>query len=133
MVQVDALLVDNPDLAFYYAHLPLRGHQYAELRARAAMAAQRQGRFWSMHDAIFDGEVVDEASAIALARGLGMDTVKFTDDLRDPATAAEVQRQSRSCTDLGVRAVPTFFINGREVRGALPTAEFQRIIDEVRE
>ncbi|MGH1347100.1 MAG: DsbA family protein [Nannocystales bacterium] len=130
---VDALIVDNPDLAFFHAHLPLRSHAYAELRARAGVAAQRQGRFWSMHDALYEGEVVDEASALALARGLGLATERFARDLRDPATAAEVQRQSRLCTDQGVRAVPTFFINGRELRGAVPIEEFQRVIDDVRD
>ncbi|MGH1342066.1 MAG: DsbA family protein [Nannocystales bacterium] len=133
---VEQLLVDNPDLAFFYTHLPLRSHRYAELHARASVAAQRQGRFWPMHDALYDSQretkVVDEAAAIALARDLGLDTGRFAEDLRDPTTAAEVRRQSRLCTDQGVRAVPTFFINGREVRGALPTEEFQRVIDEVR-
>ena len=134
---VDELLRDNPDLQFFYTHLPLdRIHPHAGLRARASTAAQKQGRFWKMHDVLYDGlrgeDVVDEASAIALAGELGLDARRFAADLRDTATAAEVQRQSQMCRDQGVRAVPTFFINGREVRGALPTEDFQRVIDDVR-
>ncbi len=90
-----------------------------------------------MHDVLYDGlvgeTVVDEASAIALAGELGLDARRFADDLRAPGTGAEVHRQSQMCRDQGVRAVPTFFINGREVRGALPIEDFQRVIDDVRD
>jgi len=129
---VDELLADNPDLAFFHLHLPLPMHEHAMLKAVASVAAQRQGRFWEMHDALYDARVDSPDAAIALARRLGLDTDRFAADLRDPTVRAEVDRQRALCGNAGVRAVPTFFINGRRVIGSRPTADFQRVIDEER-
>jgi predicted DsbA family dithiol-disulfide isomerase len=69
---------------------------------------------------------------VELARHLGLDSDRFAADLRDPGLHAEVERQRALCKDVGVRAVPTFFINGRRVIGSIPTDQLQRIIDEER-
>ena len=129
---VDDLLAHNDDLAFHHVHFPLGMFEHSELQARAAVAAQRQGKFWSMHDALFATKVESERDAVALAKRLGLDTGRFAADLRKHEVRAEVERQRGLCKAAGVRAVPTFFINGRKLIGSLPTADFQRVIDEER-
>ena len=129
---VDELVAHNVDLAFFHVNFPLGAFEHSRLKARAAVAAQRQGRFWSMHDALFDAPIASDDDALALAERLGLDARRFARDLADPATAAEVDRQRSLCGDVGVRAVPTFFINGRRVVGSIPTDEFQQVIDEER-
>jgi protein-disulfide isomerase len=130
---VDELIANNDDLAVFHTHFPLDGmHPHALLMARASVAAQEQGMFWEMHDALFATPVDSEAGAIGLARRLGLDAGQFSSDLRDPAIHREVERQRRLCRDAGVRGVPTFFVNGRRVVGAVPVDELQRVIDDER-
>jgi protein-disulfide isomerase len=129
---VDELLARNDDLAFFHLHFPLGAFAHSVLEAITATAAQRQGRFWAMHDALYDARIESEEDAIALARRLGLDADRFAADLRDPGLRAEVDRQRAVCKRAGVRAVPTFFVNGRRVVGSIPTEQFQRIIDEER-
>lgn len=129
---VDELLARNDDLAFFHVHFPLGIFEHSRLKARAAVAAQRQDRFWSMHDALFDATIESDEDAVALAGELGLDARRFARDLADPAVAAEVDRQRTLCREVDVRAVPTFFINGRRVIGSIPTDELQLVIDEER-
>lgn len=129
---VDELLAHNDDLAFFHVHFPLGMFEHSELEAAASVAAQHQGRFWPMHDALFAASIDSEDAAIELAGRLGLDPVRFAADLRRPATRAEVARQRGLCKDAGVRGVPTFFINGRRVVGSIPIDQFQRVIDEER-
>jgi protein-disulfide isomerase len=129
---VDELLARNDDLAFYHLHFPLGMFEHSTLKATASVAAQRQGRFWEMHDALYDARIESDADAIALARRLGLDTDRFAADLRAPAVRGEVDRQRGLCKNAGVRAVPTFFINGRRVVGSIPADQFQKVIDEER-
>ena len=129
---VNELLARNDDLAFYHLLLPLRSFEFAMLKALAAAAAHRQGAFWPMHDVLYDTRIETPEQAIALAGRLGLDAALFESDLRDPSLKREVERQSDLCKKAGVRAVPTFFINGRRVRGARPVEDFQAIIDEER-
>lgn len=129
---VDELIANNDDLAFHHVHFPLGMFEHSELQARASVAAQRQGKFWPMHDALFTTKVTSEHQAIAVAKRLRLDVDRFATDLRAPGVRAEVERQRGLCKAAGVRAVPTFFINGRKVVGSIPTDELQRVIDEER-
>jgi protein-disulfide isomerase len=129
---VDELLAHNDDLAFFHVHFPLGMFEHSRLEANASVAAQRQGRFWEMHDALFAASIDSEAAAIDLAGRLGLDVERFAADLRSAAARAEVDRQHALCKNAGVRGVPTFFINGRRVVGSIPAGQFQRIIDEER-
>lgn len=131
---VDELIAKNDDVAFFHAHFPLAPmHEHAMLMARASVAAQRQGAFWPMHDALFARRVESEGAAIDLAARLGLDSARFAADLHEPTVHGEVERQRRLCRDAGVRGVPTFFINGRRMIGSQPVEEFQRVIDEERD
>lgn len=129
---VNELIDRNDDLAFFHLHAPLRTVGAGAQAALAAAAAQRQGAFWPMHDALFRARIDSDRAAIDLAVRLGLDADRFAADLRDPALHAEVMRQRSLCTDAGVRGVPTFFINGRRLVGAQPIEAFQRVIDEER-
>ena len=81
--------------------------------ARAAVAAGRQGRFWEMHDRLFEHQAHLHPDAFQLhAEDLGLDLDRFDHDMEDPAVAARIQRDLDSGVASGVRGTPTFFING---------------------
>ena len=101
--------------ALYYRHFPLKlSHPNAEGAARAAWAAQQQGKFWEMHDALFTAEHLDWKAVQALAGKLGLDMKKFLADFQSPASTAAVEADMKAGENVGVDGTPTFFVNGRK-------------------
>ncbi|MCH9687129.1 MAG: thioredoxin domain-containing protein [Deltaproteobacteria bacterium] len=128
---LDELVAAYPDdVRIVFQHFPLPMHRGAEPAARAAIAAQAQGRFWAMHDRLFrERHVAGKEALVALAEELGLDATRFTADLDDPATAKRVADEQAKGRGLGVRSTPNFFINGRRVEGALPPDKLQQLVD----
>lgn len=120
-------------VAVFFAHNPLDFHPGAEPAARAAVAAGKQGKFWEMHDQLFegqDGTARTKADYLSLAKKLRLDADEFEKDFDDTTTAQTVADQKKLCGDNGAEATPTFFVNGRRVTGALELREFKTLIDE---
>jgi Na+/H+ antiporter NhaA len=113
------LLTDYGDIAYVWRHLPLNDvHPHAQIAAEAAEAADRQGRFWEMHDVLLDHQdALRPADLIGYVEELGLDTDRFEEDLREHRTAARVARDVDSADLSGVSGTPTFFINGRRHYG----------------
>ncbi len=118
-------------LRFYFRHKPLPFHRNACLAAYAAVAAENQGRFWPMHDRLFDHRTeLSKPELIQHAQTLGLDTERFAKDLEAGETQARVEEDLRLSDALSVQGTPSFFINGRLLRGALPVEAFQEVIDD---
>lgn len=106
----------------------------ADIPARAACAAGRQGKFRKMMDRIFDhgflaGRNLSQANMIKQARRLKLNRKKFLADMRGPCVQV-VQNDQRQLAKFGVRGTPSFFINGRFLSGAQPINRFKTVIDE---
>lgn len=129
---LEELLANHPDdVALFYRHLPLAFHKGAEPAARAAVAAQAQGKFWKMHDLLFaNPDARSDAELEKLARKAGLNVKKFRKAMRSEATAARVKAETEACQADGARGTPNFFINGRKVSGARPLADFERVVAE---
>jgi protein-disulfide isomerase len=113
---VDSVLEKHPnDVRLVFKNFPLEIHQNAETAARAAMAADRQGKFWDMHHALFTSEAPLTRSTLdSLAKKLGLDMTQFGKDLESEATADLVARDRKQGEAAKLHATPTIFINGRE-------------------
>ncbi|MEM7154246.1 MAG: thioredoxin domain-containing protein [Myxococcota bacterium] len=129
---LDRVLTDyEGKVAMYWLHNPLSFHVGAEPAARAAVAAHAQGKFWEMHDKLFeDKSKRDKGDFIGYAAELGLDTVKFKADFDASSTANEVTTQQKLCTDNEARGTPTFFINGRLMSGAQSYDKLKDIIEQ---
>jgi Na+:H+ antiporter, NhaA family len=105
---------------YVFRHFPAeRFHPGAELAARASEAASNQGRFWEMHDWIYDQKPpVSEQSLLAYARSSGLDMVHFEADLRSDATRARVDEDIAEARRNGVTGTPTLFVDGVRYDGA---------------
>jgi protein-disulfide isomerase len=116
---------------FVWKHLPLVGiHKNAMGAAIAAEAARNQAKFWEYHDKLFaNQERLEPDDLSRYARELGLDLARFEKDRSDPGLKAKVQADMAEATALGVKSTPTFFINGRIVRGAMPFETFAALID----
>jgi Na+/H+ antiporter NhaA len=113
------LLAGHDDLRYVWRHLPLTDvHPYALLAAEGAEAAARQGKFWPMHDQLLDHQgALTADDLIRYAGQLGLDTGRFTADLRDHVGAAKITENMDSADLSGVTGTPTFFVNGKRHRG----------------
>lgn len=114
-----------------YKHQPLPGHENAPLAAEASLAAHAQGQFWAFHDLLFAHQrELSRPLMERFAEQLGLDVLAFRAALDAGTHAEQVRRDASEGLTLGARSTPTFFINGRMVRGALPLEHFAGIIDE---
>ena len=107
------------DLKFVFRNFPLsKIHPQAKMAAVAAEAAGKQGKFWEMHDIIFENQTRLHLSAlIEYAKLIGLDVEQFKNDLADDTLAEKVESDFESGMRSGVNATPTFFINGEKYTG----------------
>jgi Na+/H+ antiporter NhaA len=117
---VRELLREHGDIRYVWRHLPLNDvHPHAELAAEASEAAALQGKFWELHDLLFEHQdALTMRDLIGYARSLDLDLDKFTADLRAHAGATHVGEDVESADLSGVSGTPTFFINGQRHYGA---------------
>ena len=101
-------------LRFVFRNFPLvRIHAYAQRAAEAAEAAGAQGKFWEMHDYLFEHQdALDAENLVRAAEALGLDSVKFDHDVAEHVYARRVEEDVQSGNDSGVGGTPTIFING---------------------
>jgi Na+:H+ antiporter, NhaA family len=107
-------------IAYTLRHFPVeRIHPGATFAARVVEAAGKQGRFWEMHDRLFDEEPpFTEEHILAMARGIGLDMKRLEQDLADPATLAHVEADIAEGRRHGVSGTPTIFVDGVRYDGA---------------
>lgn len=103
----------NSDVRLVFKNFPLSGHEHAEEAARAAMAADMQGKFWEMHQAIFAAPALTDTAFLQMAGDLKLDVEKFKKDLSSEAIADAVSRDRKLGEQVKLTGTPTIFINGR--------------------
>ena len=110
------------------------GTQYtnaATIAAEAAIAAAAEGKFWEFHDLLYRHQGSRERAVLEwYAERLGLDMDAFRAALDDRRFLSTVHGDAASAYALGIGATPTFIINGKAVRGALPFARFKEVIEE---
>jgi len=104
-----------------YRHYPLSAHGQALEAAQAAEAAALQGKFWEMHDFLFERqeEWSDKSNSRELftdyARSLRLDVEKFSKDIDSSQVKERIESDKKRADSINVSGTPTLFINGREV------------------
>jgi protein-disulfide isomerase len=103
-----------------FRHLPLTDfHPLAEAAAESAEAAAAQGKFWDMHDALFEqqNEIDDDDDLVDVAGEIGLDDERFVGDMEAQRYRARVRADLERATSLGAHRTPTFYINGKLYSG----------------
>jgi protein-disulfide isomerase len=112
-------------LQFVFKFMPLAMHPHGEISARAAIAADRQGKFWEMNRRLFAaGTQLDERDLDHYASELNLDMDRFHSDMRSEATGERLAADRKLADALGVKGTPTLFINGREYESKLDLQEW---------
>ena len=115
-----------------FKHNPLGFHQRAMPAANASMCANDQGKFWEMHDAIFENvRALTDADLQGHAKKIGLDSSRFDSCYKANKFKDQILKDQKTSVALGARGTPAFFVNGRYLSGAQPEASFSRLIDEV--
>jgi NhaA family Na+:H+ antiporter len=97
-------------------------HQHALLAAQAAEAAGLQGRFWEMHDKLYENQtkwkdVMDLVPIfVDYAKQIGLNTDQFMKDLNGEKVATRIFQDGKRSHALGINSTPTFFVNGKEAK-----------------
>ena len=124
------MLEKNPEsIKIVFKHLPLRMHDMAETAALAAIAAQNQGKFWQMHDALFATPKLNKETIDQAAKGIELDMDTFKKDMNSPETKQKLARDLASARQADVSGTPTLFINGRRVKNRGPDV-IQKMVDQ---
>ena len=131
MPVLEQVLEKNPDkVKLVFKNFPLRNHKFAMPAATAALAAEKQGKFWEFHDLLFkDYNRLNEQKVTEIAQQLKLDMEKFEKDRKDPGIRALINRDLAEGNRAGVRGTPTIFVNGRLLRNRSP-AGFQELIEK---
>lgn len=135
---VRQVLADNKDvLKVNFRHFPLTQiHRNALLAAKASEAAGLQGKFWEMHDMLYDkqeewGESLTARSFfLTYATTLGLDTKKFTADLDSKSIEDKILAEYKEGLKLGVQGTPTFFLNGRRLENVGSLDAFNKAVKD---
>jgi protein-disulfide isomerase len=113
-----------------YRHLPLPMHKNAFGAAQAAFCAGEQGKFWEMHDLLFEQSNGLSTDALkGYAASLGLQSAAFNTCLESDASRAAVSADKEEALAAGIRATPTLILNGKVMTGSRSLEEFKALID----
>ena len=105
------------DVKLVIKHFPLPSHKFAKKASTAALAADRQGKFWEFHSKIFEHyKSLNDAKIDEIATSLNLDMEKFKADQKSPEIQALIARDIENGRAIGVRGTPSIFINGKRVK-----------------
>lgn len=128
--QIKENYIDTGKAAYVFKHYPLSFHQQAMPAALAAECANEQGKFWEMHDMLYENGVAGGADAFkTYAEQLGLKTSVFDDCMNKKKYTTEINAEMAEGQALGVKGTPGFIINGQLVSGAQPYSVFAQVID----
>lgn len=107
------------DLRVVFRNFPLaEAHPHATAAAQAAEAAAKQGKFWEMHDMLYENQqALSSSDLIGYAKKAGLDLEQFKKDIGSSAVSDKVDADFESGVRSGVNGTPSFFVNGEKYAG----------------
>jgi len=101
-------------IRFVYRHVPMQeAHPHALMAAEASEAAAAQGKFWPMHDVLFQNQAhLKDKDLYRYAAGLGLDMARYTAEMDDRIYLQKVREHIEGARRSHIRATPTFFVDG---------------------
>lgn len=124
------MLENNPEtVKIVFKNMPLKFHKAAEPAARAALAANEQGKFWEFHDKLFAAKKLNMNVIQAIAIELELDIPRFKKDMNSSKIKGKLKKDLADAKKAGVTGTPTVFINGRTPKKR-SLQSFQLLIDD---
>lgn len=130
--QIKAILEAYPtQVRLIFKQFPLEMHPHADLAAAAAVAANKQGKFWQLHDAMYAHRTeLSRKIILDLAKQNGIDVDKLENDMDSTEVRETVVRDVQDGETAGVEGTPTLFINGQHYNGQIDLALLKPVLDD---
>jgi protein-disulfide isomerase len=128
---LEQVLEANPEtVKVVFKQFPLKMHKFANKAALAAIAAQKQGKFWEYHDLLFENyKAINDSQIEQVATDLELDLEQFKSEMKSPENQAKIRKDLSDGQQAGVRGTPTIFVDGRKLK-ARGMKGFQSAIDK---
>lgn len=121
----------HPETRLCYAPFPLSAHPNALPAAQAALFASEHGKFWEMHDALFEHQTeLSREKILELAGGIGLDKKALASAIDSGQYLDEAKASKQMGIDAGVNATPTVFVNGRKFLLGLSTEALKHTVED---
>jgi protein-disulfide isomerase len=130
-------LISTSKLRWRFRDFPLPSHKYSRYAAMAAQCAGEQGKFWEMHDQLFNNHQWAQTGKNPrslfrdFARAIGLDLDKYDACMDGQRYAARLDASVQEGEALGVRGTPSFFVNGRPFTGRATSDDFKALVDSL--
>lgn len=127
---------------FVIRYFPLSGHYNSKIAVKAAESAGEQGKFWEMHDILFEKQeewgneqkrLNTEQTVgffVSYAETLGLDTVKFKESVQSTKFDEKINRDLAEATSLKINSTPTYFINGQRFNSVPKYEQLKKEIED---
>jgi protein-disulfide isomerase len=128
---VQALVERDDDLRVAFKEFPILGEDSVRA-ARAALAAERQGKYMPFHFALMAADDLSMDGIMQVAAGVGLDTEQLAKDMELPEIQAEITANYALARELGIEGTPAFVVGDNLVPGAVSEERLTALIDEAR-
>ena len=131
LTQIQSQYIDTGKAKLVYRDFPLSNiHPQAQKAAEAAECAGEQGKYYEMHDKLFENGVEGGIAGFKqYAQEIGLNTNEFNSCLDSGKMADEISKDFKDGQQVGVQGTPAFFVNGKLISGAQPFSVFQEAIE----
>jgi len=129
---IEELLAAYPkEVRVMFKMRPLSSHPQGMISAEAAMAANAQGKFFQMHEKLYENQAALSPEKIyAIAQEIGLDMDRFKKEMDAHTYRPGIEAEVKAVQAIGSNSTPTTFINGRALVGSQPLTSFQRVVNE---
>ncbi len=121
-------LSKHPDIQLEFRMMPILAHNDSFISAQAAYCAGEQGKFWPMHDNLFDDLNHSRGNLEAMASGLSLDAANFSECLTSSRSSDYVNKEENAARAAGVYGTPTFFFNNQSLVSPQSEGEFEKFV-----
>lgn len=129
---MESLMKEDGKLRFVYKELPILAPE-SRIAATGALAAQRQGKYLAMHNALMSARgKLDKNRVLQIGKEVGLDVAKLEKDMALPEIGQTIDRNLKLAGELGINGTPSFLIGDELVPGAIDKDEIKKLIDKAR-
>ena len=121
------------EVKLVYKNFPLRNHKFAVKAAKAALAANAQGKYWEFHDHLYQNyRNLNDLKIQEIANKLHLDLEKLNKNMKDPDLQRLIIRDVKNGREIGVTGIPAVFVNGKRLKNRNLLGFEQMIVTELK-
>jgi protein-disulfide isomerase len=129
--EITKLMAKDPSVRFVMKEYPIFGENSA-FAAKAALASQKQGKYWEFHQALMKQRQVTKENTLEVAKSVGIDVATLKLEMENPLYDQVLAENTQIAHGLGMQGTPGFIVDSKVNYGYLPAAELSALVAEIR-